>query len=85
VKVAINSWRLLVESRRIFSPLTDNQLLSDAAPGKNRVINLLGHLIAVHDIRFSILGPGPRLPRTWMPYSQTIPTDKYQKCPRQDS
>ena len=31
------------------------------APGKNRVIYLWGHLIAIHDAMFPILGLGPRL------------------------
>jgi uncharacterized damage-inducible protein DinB len=62
VKVAINSWRLVLErADKIFSGLTEDQLLSEVAPGKNRVIYLWGHLIAVHDSMFSILGLGPRL------------------------
>jgi hypothetical protein len=62
VQVAINSWRLVVErADEVFSRLTENQLLREVAPGKNRVIYLWGHLIAVHDRMFSILGLGPRL------------------------
>ena len=62
VKVAINSWRLVVErADKIFSRLTEDQLLGEVAPGKNRVIYVWGHLIAVHDRMCSILGLGPRL------------------------
>jgi hypothetical protein len=62
VKVAINSWRLVVErADEIFSRLTEDQPLREVAPGKNRVIYLWGHLIAVHDRMFSILGLRPRL------------------------
>ena len=62
VKVAINSWRLVLErADKIFSTLTQDQLLQEVAPGKNRVIYLLGHLTAVHDAMFPILGFGPRL------------------------
>ena len=62
VKVAINSWRLVVErADKIFSKLTEVELLAEVAPGKNRVIYLWGHLIAVHDAMFSILGLGSRL------------------------
>jgi hypothetical protein len=62
VKVAINSWRLVVErADKIFSRLTEDQILGEVAPGKNRVIYLWGHLIAIHDAMFSILGLGPRL------------------------
>jgi len=61
-KVAINSWRLVVgRADEIFSRLTEDQLLREVAPGKNRVIYLWGHLVAVHDRMFSILGLGPRL------------------------
>jgi hypothetical protein len=62
VKVAINSWRLVVErADKIFSKLTKDEFLVEVAPGKNRVIYLWGHLIAIHDAMFSILGLGPRL------------------------
>ena len=62
VKVAINSWQLVMDrANAIFSGLTQEQLLREVAPGKNRVIYLLGHLTAVHDRMFSILGLGPRL------------------------
>ena len=62
VKVAINSWRLVVErADKTFSKLTPDQLLTEVAPGKNRIIYLWGHLIAVHDRMFSILGLEPRL------------------------
>jgi hypothetical protein len=62
VKVAINSWRLVVDrADNVFSGLTGEQLLQEVAPGKNRIIYLWGHLIAVHDRMFSILGLGPRL------------------------
>ena len=62
MKVAINSWRLAVErADKIFSKLMEDELLREVAPGKNRVIYLWGHLIAIHDAMFPILGLGPRL------------------------
>ena len=62
VRVAINSWRQAVErADKTFSQLTPDQLLGEIAPGKNRIIYLWGHLIAVHDRMFSILGLGDRL------------------------
>src|SRR5580692_9138595 len=62
VKVALNSWGLVLDrADKIFSRLTEDQLLREVAPGKNRVIYLWGHLIAVHDRMFEILGLGPRL------------------------
>jgi len=35
--------------------------LKEVAPGKNRVIYIWGHLTAIHDAMFSILGFGSRL------------------------
>lgn len=62
VQVAINSWRLILERvNKTFSNLTDDQLLKEVAPGRNRLIYLLGHLTAVHDAMFPILGLGERL------------------------
>ena len=62
VQVAINSWRVVVErATKIFSSLTDDELLKEVAPGKNRLIYLLGHLTAIHDAMFPILGLGERL------------------------
>jgi uncharacterized damage-inducible protein DinB len=62
VEVAINSWRLVLErTNKAFSNLTDDQLLKEVAPGKNRLIYLWGHLTAVHDAMFPILGLGERL------------------------
>ena len=62
VQVAINSWRLVVErTNKIFSSLTQDELLKEVAPGRNRVIYLWGHLTAIHDAMFPILGLGERL------------------------
>src|SRR5882762_2315038 len=62
VQVAINSWRLILErANKTLSNLTDDQLLKEVAPGRNRVIYLWGHLTAAHDAMFPILGLGERL------------------------
>jgi DinB superfamily len=62
VKVAINSWKLVAErAGKTFSNFTEDELLKEVAPGKNRVIYVWGHLTAIHDAMLSILGLGPRL------------------------
>ena len=62
VQVAINSWRLAVErANKIFSSLTEDELLKEVAPGKNRLIYLWGHLTAINDAMLPILGLGKRL------------------------
>ena len=62
VNVAINSWQLVVERLdRVFSRLSEAQSSKEVAPGKNRLIYLLGHLTALNDAMFPILGLGARL------------------------
>jgi hypothetical protein len=64
VQVAINSWRLVMErANKIFSSLTEDELLKEVAPGKNRLVYLWGHLTATHDAMLPILGLGKRLHR----------------------
>src|SRR5258705_2720675 len=62
VKVVINSWKLVVgRAGKKFSALTEDQLLKEVAPGKNRLIYIWGHLTAIHDAMFPTLGLGPRM------------------------
>jgi len=62
VALALNSWKSNVErADRLFSPLSEEQLLKEVAPGKNRLIYLWGHLTAVHDRMLPLLDLGPRL------------------------
>jgi uncharacterized damage-inducible protein DinB len=61
---ALQSWKLVVgRLDTVISPLTDEQLQRQVAPGKNRLLYLVGHLTAVHDRLFSLLGLGNRLHR----------------------
>jgi hypothetical protein len=62
VSVAIASWKNTVgRADKIFSALTEEQFLREVAPGRNRIIYLLGHLTTVHDAMHTILGFGARL------------------------
>jgi DinB superfamily len=62
VQVAINSWQLVLErANKTLSNLTGEQVLKEVAPARNRIIYLWGHLTAVHDAMFPILGLGERL------------------------
>ena len=45
----------------VFGGLSESQLQAEVGPGKNRLIYLWGHLIAVHDAMLPLLGIGPRL------------------------
>jgi len=60
--VAIASWKTAVaRTDKVFSELTEEQFLKEIAPGRNRIIYLIGHLTAVHDAIHTILGLGDRL------------------------
>jgi DinB superfamily len=62
LNVALNAWKANIErADKVFSPLSAEQLQKEIAPGKNRLIYLLGHLTAVHDAVLPLIGIGPRL------------------------
>ncbi len=62
VASAVHAWKLNVErADKLFSGLSEQQLLQEVAPGKNRLVYLWGHLIAVHDAMLPLLGLGRRL------------------------
>jgi hypothetical protein len=62
VTVALNSWKQTMErADKAFASLTEEQLQKEVAPGKNRVLYLLGHLTAVHDRMLPLLGLGQQL------------------------
>jgi hypothetical protein len=59
---ALNSWKQVLGrfSDRV-AALNEAQLQEQVAPGKNRLYYLVGHLTAVHDRLFPLLGIGERL------------------------
>jgi uncharacterized damage-inducible protein DinB len=58
----LNSWKLAINRLgKTLSELSDEQLQQHVAPGRNRVFYLLGHLTAMHDRMFPLLGIGDRL------------------------
>ncbi|MBC7828271.1 MAG: DinB family protein [Chitinophagaceae bacterium] len=62
VQMALNAWNTQVQKAdKFFESLNDEGLLKEVAPGKNRIIYLLGHLIAVNDNIISLFGAGERL------------------------
>jgi hypothetical protein len=59
---ALRAWQLAVDRLdQLFSALRDEELQTEVAPGRNRIFYLLGHLTAVHDRLFPLLGLGDRL------------------------
>jgi uncharacterized damage-inducible protein DinB len=59
---AVRSWKLTIgRFDGVVASLNDEKLQQTVAPGKNRLFYLLGHLTAVHDRLFPLLGLGERL------------------------
>lgn len=61
VKMALGAWDLQIgRAEKLFNSYTDEELLQELVPGKNRIIYLLGHLVAYHDMLIESLGLGTR-------------------------
>jgi hypothetical protein len=62
IKMAISAWDTYnARVNKLVTSLTDEQWMTETAPGRNSGIYLFGHLIAVSDGLFPILGFGERL------------------------
>ena len=62
IKMVISAWETQnARVKKLLDPLTDEQLLAETAPGRNSGVYLVGHLIAISDRLFPILGFGERL------------------------
>ncbi|MES2780300.1 MAG: DinB family protein [Bacteroidota bacterium] len=62
VKMVLDRWySALKQCTTLIDSFTDEQLNKEIAPGKNRGIYLLGHLIAVHDDMIVLLNLGDKL------------------------
>jgi hypothetical protein len=60
--VALNGWKGNIErADKMFSSLSEEELMKEVAPGKNRLIYLWGHLTATHDAMLPLLSFGRRL------------------------
>jgi hypothetical protein len=71
IKMALDSWNVYIKrTSQLFDALSDEQLQEEVAPGRNSGVYLLGHLTAVHDALFPLLGFGeelyPRLADTFI-------------------
>ncbi|MBS1526111.1 MAG: DinB family protein [Bacteroidetes bacterium] len=62
VKMVLSNWQ--TQNSRLsalFDKLSDAELSQETAPGRNTGVYLLGHMAAVHDAMFTILGFRDRL------------------------
>lgn len=62
VKLILDRWYAsILNCDTLLNSVSDETLQKEIAPGKNRGIYLLGHLIAVHDDLLILLDMGPKL------------------------
>ena len=62
IKMVLDRWYGSIKNcDAILDSLSDEQLQKVVAPGKNRGIYLLGHLVAVHDDMLILLDMGEKL------------------------
>ena len=61
-KTVLKGWETqITRANQFFDSASDEQLMKEVAPGRSRGIYLLGHLTAVHDAIFPLLGIRQRL------------------------
>lgn len=59
--MAIKAWDVQIgRTDKFFNSLGDESFSKEIAPGKNRIVYLLGHLIAVNDGMHALFGMGER-------------------------
>ena len=62
VKMALDAWNIQIDrTNKLIDSLSDEELQREVAPGRNSGSYLVGHLAAVHDALFTLLGFGEKL------------------------
>lgn len=80
VKMLLDRWNASIENcDKLLNSVSDEKLQSEIAPGKNRGIYLLGHLIAVHDSMLTLLDMGekkfPELAKAFLEEADKVVTE----------
>jgi hypothetical protein len=61
IGMALKAWDIQISrTNKLLDSLDDNALMHEVAPGKNRIVYLLGHLIAVNDRMIALFSKGER-------------------------
>lgn len=61
IEMAIKAWNVQISrADKFFDSVADDAFTKEIAPGKNRIVYLLGHLVAVNDGMISLFGLGDR-------------------------
>jgi hypothetical protein len=62
VKMALDAWNIQIDrTSKLIDSLSDDELQQEVAPGRNTGSYLVGHLAAIHDALFTLLGFGDKL------------------------
>lgn len=82
VKMVFDRWNTQIENfGKTLHNLTDEQLVKEISPGKNRGIYVLGHLVAIHDHMLPLLGLGEKMyPQLIQPFVE-LPDKKSTTIP----
>lgn len=61
IQSVLSNWRMTTKRlSTLFDGLSEPEFYEEIAPGRNRIIYVLGHLTAVHDQTLEVLGFGTR-------------------------
>lgn len=72
IRMVLDGWNSKVSQLdKLLSELSDEQLMKEVAPGRNRGIYLLGHLTTLADSIFPLLGYEKYAPHLWQPFVET--------------
>src|SRR6185503_794917 len=82
IKMVVGAWETQnTRVNKLIETLSEDQLMSETAPGRNRGIYLVGHLTAITDGMFPILGWGERLYPQLEPIFVTQPDKAVSNIP----
>jgi len=61
IKISVDNWNaMLGRTSKVISEIADEDMQNEVSAGRNTGIYLLGHLVAVHDRMYELLGLGER-------------------------
>ena len=82
IKMVLDNWNLSIRRMDdLFNELSEEKLMQQIAPGRNRGIYLLGHMAVVHDKMLSLLGLDQTLHPEWEKMFLTDPDNDQASLP----
>ena len=82
IKMALDGWQGQIKAtNNLLDKLTDEQLMNEIAPSKNRGVYLLGHLVAVHDMMLALLRFEEAMYPELKPIFIDVPDKSFEEIP----